>query len=96
MQGFESIQKIGKQNKANGLNPPTAQVHLTSAAGLHSVHVAHGLARLASRSGPHACVLLAARLHGGGVALTMVAFGVAGELGEGAAMEEEGSHCSSP
>jgi hypothetical protein len=42
------------------------------------------------------CVLLAAHLHGGGAALTMAAFGVAGELGEGAAMEEEGSHCSSP
>jgi hypothetical protein len=59
-------------------------------ADLHSARMAHGLAGMASRSGPRACTLLAGWLHGGGAALTMAAFGAAAELGEATAMEEEG------
>jgi hypothetical protein len=80
LQGFDSIQKIEKQNKANGLNPPTAQLHRAGAAGLHSVRVAH----VHARSWSGTC---AAGLHSAAAALTMATFGTADELGEGAAME---------
>jgi hypothetical protein len=51
-------------------------------------HVAaHGLVGPASRSGARACTA---------AALTTAAFGAAGELGKGAATEEEGGDCGSP
>jgi hypothetical protein len=46
-------------------------------------------ARAHTRSRPGACATAAATL-------TMATFGAAGELGEGAAMEEEGGDYSSP
>jgi hypothetical protein len=93
LQGFDSIQKIEKQNKANGLNPPAAQLHRAGAASLHIMRVAH----VHARSWSSTC---AAGLHSAAAAaaatLTMATFGTTGELGEGAAMEEEGGDCSSP
>jgi hypothetical protein len=89
LQGFDSIQKIEKQNKANGLNPPAAQLHRAGAASLHIMRVAH----VHARSWSSTC---AAGLHSAAATLTMAMFGTTSELGEGAAMEEEGGDCSSP